>query len=643
VAGPTWSDEQDAALHRLTEVLPHVVAVMRPDGYVEYLNRRGTDYMGLPPGAAPGWDWAALIHPDDIPRVHAAWERAVIDGVHDFECRLRRADGEYRWMWVQGDAIRDDQGHVARLVSISTDVHARYVADHRNAELAALLETLQASAPVGLSFVDTDLRYARVNPCAAAMMGRSVEDLVGRRAPDVHPPNVWAQLAPAYQRVIEGGESHVSVHASRDPDDLTPGAREWLASYYPVRVDDELVGVGVVAVDLTERQRLEEQLRQVHKMDAIGRLAGGVAHDFNNLLGVVLNYAAFVDEELAAARDEERWEPVRRDLAQIRQAAERGAALTQQLLFFARREVAQPRQLSLNDVVTDVEQLLERSVGEQVRLQLSLAPDLWPVRADPGQLVQVLVNLAVNAGEAMPGGGTVTVDTANVHADPDYTAVRPGLEPGRYVRLRMSDTGTGMSPEVLQQAIEPFFTTKAKGERSGLGLATVYGIVTHSGGRVQLYSEPGHGTTVSILLPAAEDEVAEAAPVQGSPRGGAETVLVVEDEDALREVTARMLVRHGYRVLTAPGAVDALSIVRSGEVTIDLLLTDVVMPGMMGKELADEVRGLHPDTAVLFMSGYARPVLAEQGTLEEGVELVEKPFSEHQLLVKVRQVLDLRP
>jgi CheY-like chemotaxis protein len=345
---------------------------------------------------------------------------------------------------------------------------------------------------------------------------------------------------------------------------------------------------------------------------------------------VILNYAAFIIEDAPGT-------PFAADAEQIARAGRRGTELTHQLLAFARREVIRPRALNVNTVVADVEQMLCRSIGEHITLATDLGDPLPPVMADPGQLEQVLVNLAVNARDAMPAGGRLTIDTALVRVGDE----RPGLPPGPYVRVRISDTGTGMPPDVADRAFDPFFTTKPNGEGTGLGLATVYGIVTQAGGTVQIYSEPGLGTTITVLLPPT-DEVTQPerdAPAEADLQGQGQTILVVEDETALRQVTSRILRRGGYTVLAAPDGEAALQLASDYPGTIHLLLTDVVMPGMLGKELAQRLRVLRPTTPVLYMSGYAQPVLASHGTLDPDVVLLEKPFTGIELLVAIRQQL----
>jgi signal transduction histidine kinase/ActR/RegA family two-component response regulator len=395
-----------------------------------------------------------------------------------------------------------------------------------------------------------------------------------------------------------------------------------------------------------ERDKLERQLHQSQRLESLGQLAGGVAHDFNNLLGVISNYAAFAAEEVARQLPGGRGQAVCDDIGQVQQAAERAAGLTHQLLAFARQEVIQPRVLNLNDVVLNVEQLLIRTLGEHVELITDLATALPPVLADPGQIEQVLVNLAVNARDAMPQGGKLVIQTASTSIDQststsiDQSASQGQVPAGQYVALKVSDTGTGIPKDVLDRVFEPFFTTKPKGEGTGLGLATVYGIITQAGGHVRLYSEPGLGTSLTALLPVTEQDMAPAIPLPAqSRRGHGQTILVVEDEPAMREVTRRILDRSGYHVVAAASGNEALDILASQLDHIDVLLTDVIMPRMQGRELADKVRVLQPAAQVVFMSGYTQGLLGAQKVLEPGVHLIEKPFSETTLLARLHEIL----
>jgi two-component system cell cycle sensor histidine kinase/response regulator CckA len=395
---------------------------------------------------------------------------------------------------------------------------------------------------------------------------------------------------------------------------------------------------------LDRNELLQAQLRQAQRLENLGQLAGGVAHDFNNLLAVILNYATFVSEEMDAATDPDwssRWATARGDVTQIRLAAERAARLTHQLLAFARREVVRPQVIDLDQVISGVAEMLRRTLGEHIDLTTSSAGGLWPVLADPGQLEQVLMNLAVNARDAMPGGGALAIETSNVTVDADFIAGGSGARPGRNVRLRVSDSGCGMPADVIERVFDPFFTTKPEGAGTGLGLATVYGIVTQAEGHIQIYSEPGAGTTFSIMLPVtgqAATAVSEDTAYHRTPRG--ETILVVEDEEALREVARRIFARNGYHVITAASGPEAIEIVRAYQGDIHLLVTDVVMPHMLGKEVSEQIRAIKPDIEVLFMSGYAQRVLTSQGMLDPTVALIEKPFSEAELMGTAAQVLN---
>jgi two-component system cell cycle sensor histidine kinase/response regulator CckA len=389
-----------------------------------------------------------------------------------------------------------------------------------------------------------------------------------------------------------------------------------------------------------DQQRVEAQLHRTRRLESLGQLAGGVAHDFNNMLGVIVNYAGFVIEEAGTPQPD--LAAIVADAQQIVRAGERGTDLTHRLLAFARREVVRPEVLDLNRLIAEVEQMLARSLGEHISLITRPAPELRPITADPGQIEQILVNLALNARDAMPAGGRLVIDTGLLRVEGYDDAAGSELEPGEYVRLRVGDSGHGMAPDVIERAFEPFFTTKRSGEGTGLGLATVYGIVTQAGGGVSIASEQGVGSTVTVLLPATDDAAATAAPVVPEPAtaGHGETLLVAEDEAPLRDVVGRILCGAGYRVLAADGGPEALELAAGHDGPIDLLVSDVVMPGMLGKDLAERLVAVRPDTRVLYMSGYAQPVLASQGTLDPGVVLLEKPFTAADLLRAVRHRLD---
>ena len=519
------------------------------------------------------------------------------------------------------------------------------------------------------------------NPAAVLLYGYPAEEIVGQPADVLCPPEDRAGEAAVLQRITAGGRAEryeadrvrkdgTGIRVSLTAGPITSPAGVVVgvtavsseAGPHPRTEETAEAGIDTARADAREsveqsevtgdaerrdaRESLERKERlqaQAQRLESLGQLAGGVAHDFNNLLAVILNYVSFVSEDVAAAAGPDparHLESASDDLGQIKKAAERAAELTHQLLVFARRDVIRPQVLDLDTVIAAVGELLRRTLGEHVELVTSLAGDLWPVLADPGQLEQVLVNLAVNARDAMPAGGTLTIDTANIIVDAETIAGGSRARKGRNVRLRVSDTGAGMRADVAQHVFEPFFTTKPDGGGTGLGLATVYGILIQADGDIRIYSEPGHGTTFIITLPATAEAaapIAEPMPYQRAPKG--ETVLVVEDEEALREVTRRIFSRNGYQVITAASGPEALGIATHHPGEIHLLVTDVVMPHMLGKEVAEKMRLIKPEIEVIFMSGYARPVLASQGRLDPGVALVEKPFSEADLLAIAGQVL----
>jgi CheY-like chemotaxis protein len=380
----------------------------------------------------------------------------------------------------------------------------------------------------------------------------------------------------------------------------------------------------------------EGQLRQAVKMEAVGRLAGGVAHDFNNILTAITGYSEL------ALMNLDPLDPVRHDVKDILAAAERATSLTHQLLAFSRKQVLHPQRLDLNQVVANLDKMLRRIIGEDIDLVTILGPELGAVMADPGQIEQVIMNLVVNARDAMPQGGNLTIETANADLDEAYARKRVQVQPGPYVMLAVSDTGVGLDRDSLDRIFEPFFTTKEAGKGTGLGLATVYGIVKQSGGYVGVYSEVGHGTTFKIYLPRLEEAAGAGPPAAGTAelRRGRETLLLVEDADLLRGLAREVLERAGYMVLEARNGAEALQVHQQHEGPIHLLLTDVVMPGMNGRELAEQLAPLEPEMKVLYMSGYTDDTIVQHGVLEPGVAFLQKPFSPAALTRKVREVLE---
>jgi len=408
-------------------------------------------------------------------------------------------------------------------------------------------------------------------------------------------------------------------------------------SGWPIKDESGRVAfLELFAEDVTERRALERQLRTAQKMEAVGRLSGGIAHDFNNLLGVIIGYSQVLKRSLKPEH------PLYEHAEEIEKASQRAVSLTRQLLAFSRQQVLEPVVLNMNALVSDMEKMLPRLIGEDIALTLTLDPALGQVKADPGQIEQVIMNLAVNARDAMPDGGKLTIQTANVDLDTTYTHQHPGSRVGSYVMLRVTDTGTGIDPEIQAQIFEPFFTTKERDKGTGLGLATVYGIVKQSGGYIAVDSEKGKGASFSVYLLRVENAVtapdlSNEAPV--SVRGS-ETILLVEDEESLRKLADMFLRGSGYHVLTAADGAQALQVARQYAGPIHLLLTDVVMPGINGRVLAERLAPSQPGMRILYVSGYTDSFIAGHGVLEAGAHLLHKPFTEESLTRKVRELLD---
>ena len=510
----------------------------------------------------------------------------------------------------------------------------RYAIERKRAEEAlrereAYYRTILEHIGDAVFIAAPDSRYLDVNPRACELTGYSREELLRLRISDTYAAEERAAAAALVSEVATGRP--VVLERSLVRKDGTVLTVESNARRLP---DGRLLGA---VRDITERKKLEDQLRQAQKLEAVGRLAGGVAHDFNNVLTAIFGYVDLVLEDVPAGS------PPRQDLEEIRKAAERAAGLTRQLLAFSRQQVLQPVVLNVTDVVQDIDKMVRRLVGEDVAVRLNLASDVGNVRTDPGQLQQVIMNLVVNARDAMPTGGKLLIETDNADLTEQYAELHQPVTPGRYVMLAVSDTGTGMTAETRARIFEPFFTTKEKGRGTGLGLSTVYGIVKQSGGYIWVYSEPGRGTTFKIYLPRV-DAPAErvAAPREAGTLAGTESTLLAEDDAMLRPLAKGLLEKLGYLVLEAENAEQALAIARAHSARIHLLVADVVMPGASGRELARRLAESRPDTKVLYVSGYTDDAIVQHGMLEPGLNFLQKPFTPAALARKVREVLDAK-
>ena len=585
-------------------------------------------------------DVASRLYVD--PDRQIEWERRLREDerIVGFESQYRRKDGSFVWVSESARAVRNQEGEILYFEGIAEDVTERKRAEYDLSESEERYRDLVENARDIIYQHDLQGNYTSTNAAGQQLTGYSLEETLALNMTDTVAPE-YLDKAREMLRLKLAGE----IVTAYELEILTKqGGR------IPVEANTRLVyrngvpvGVQGIARDITERKRLEEalresegQLRQSQKLEAIGQLAGGVAHDFNNLLTAINGYSALALRRVGEDH------PITPYLEEIQKAGDRAANLTRQLLAFGRKQLLQPLALNLNDILGDMIKLLKRLIGEDIQLVTKPGADLKQIKADPGQLEQVLVNLVVNARDAMPRGGIVTIETVNTTLDGTYASKHLDAIPGEYVMLAISDTGTGMDHKTQSRIFEPFFTTKAKDKGTGLGLSTVYGIIKQSGGSVWVYSELGKGTTFKVYLPLVEEEVKQAAETAGlAPlRHGSETVLLVEDEDMVRKLASELLAETGYRVLEANGGEAAIHLGKKHKERIDLLITDVVMPKLSGKEVAQQLQAIHPETKVLFMSGYTDEAIVHHGIVDSGIAFIQKPFSERALAQKIRDVLD---
>jgi PAS domain S-box-containing protein len=603
------------------------------EGNLHWVNERAIAVYGYTPDEIPGLNINEIIDPAHLP---AAWEH-LAGRVRDphtkrpIELLTRAKDGRAIWIEVNTRLVSEN-GRPVAIQGIARDITRRKAAEEALRESEEFLRLIVSSAPIVLFALDRDGLFARSEGKGLAALGLRPGELVGRSVWEVHRDE--PAILDNVRRAL-GGESFTSIVEARG---ATLDA--W---YLPLRgADGEVTGVVGVAVDITDRKKAEEalraseeHLRQIQKLDAVGRLAGGVAHDFNNILTVISGYCEFL-----VSRFEE-GDPNREDVEEIRRAAERAAVLTRQLLAFGRKQMLKPKVLDLNEIISGMAKVLRDVLGDRVELRTILAPDLGRVSADPGQIQQVIMNLAVNAGDAMPDGGTLTIETKNVELSAAHATWKITAAPGPYAMVAVSDTGRGIDPGLRDRIFEPFFTTKEKGAGSGLGLSTAYGIVKQSGGYIWVYSEPDRGTTFKVYLPRIDggDAAEPARAAEPLPAQATGTILLVEDEDGVRALVRETLRRAGYSVLEAASGPEGLEAAGRHEGKIDLMVTDVVMPQMSGRELAERMAALRPETRVLYVSGYTENAISRHGVLDEGVAFLGKPFTPDELTRTVRGLL----
>lgn len=552
---------------------------------------------------------------------------------------MARRDGSRFWGNFVVTLLRDDKGEPRGYLKLVRDLSDQKDMEEALRHSEDQFRFLFESNPQPMWMYDADtLAFLAVNESALRKYGYSREEFLLMTIKDIRPPEDIPAVLKAARNVSPGfNYSGQWRHRKKDGSIINVEVTN-----YSVALKGKEIRL-VQAIDLTQQMRAEEalheseeKLRQSQKLESIGRLAGGIAHDFNNLLTAIIGYSEICLNEL---REDD---PLRNSILEISKASERAADLTHQLLAFSRRQVLQPRVIDLNAVISDLNRMLRRLLGEDVELVTQLDSSMGRVKADPGQIQQVIINLAVNARDAMPRGGKLIIETANIEMSDQDVQNKPELSPGPYAMITVSDNGTGMDESIIEKIFEPFFTTKETGKGTGLGLATVYGIVAQSEGHIQVHSQLGRGSTFNIYLPRIDAEVERVAeaPVSQSEYSGTETILLVEDDEIVRRMAQMILGRNGYNVLVATNGGEALLICEQYEETIDLMLTDVVMPRMSGRVLAERLLSLRPEMNVLYMSGYSEDAIAHHGVLDEGINFIEKPFTPDTLARRTRQLLD---
>nr|USU30074.1 PAS domain S-box protein [Methylobacterium sp. OTU13CASTA1] len=632
----------DAQFHAFAQAVPNHVWAATAEGHLDWFNAQVYAYSGAGPGELDGAAWGSIIHPDDLDGVVVSWGAALASGTpYETSFRIRRGDGVHRWFLVRAEPIRADDGSIVRWVGTNTDIDDQRTAsaeltrlnarladqvEHRTRERDRIWETTHDL--MGTAGLDGYLKA--VNPAWSRTLGWSETELLAQPFLVLIDPADHAETATVVRRLAAG--ETVTGFVDRI---FCKDGRQRLVMWNAAPGGDHFY---IVGRDITEQRQTEEALRQAQKMEAVGQLTGGLAHDFNNLLTGISGSLELLQTRMSQGRltDLDRY------INAAQGASKRAAALTHRLLAFSRRQTLDPKPTNINGLVAGMEELIRRTVGPAVTIEVVGAAGLWTALVDPNQLENALLNLCINARDAMPAGGRITIETANTWVDTRGARERD-LEPGQYLSLCVTDTGTGMTPEVAARAFDPFFTTKPLGEGTGLGLSMIYGFVRQSGGQVRIYSEVGQGTTLCLYLPRhyGQAEAAETpADLADAPRAEqGQTVLIVDDEPTVRMLVTEVLEDLGYTAIEAADGAAGLKVLRS-DVRLDLLVTDVGLPGgMNGRQMADAGRAVRPGLKVLFITGYAENAVLGNGTLEPGMQVLTKPFVMESLAVRIRDLI----
>jgi two-component system, cell cycle sensor histidine kinase and response regulator CckA len=627
--------EREELFHLISENAADMIAVVDMQGKRLFNSLSYQKVLGYSTEELQASSAFEQIHPDDRESVKMAAEESRRSGMgKTLEYRLRHKDGSWLVLESTSSVIRNAKGEPEKLVVVNRNITERKRSEYALRRSEANFRSVVEDAPYGIYRASKTGQFLQTNPALQKMLGyESGEELRKKDlAADIF------QHAAEYTRLTEllmRSQEIKDIEMEWKRHDGTP-ITVWCSGRCSKDESGAPLYFEMFAEDVTEKRVLERQLRMAQKMEAIGRLSGGIAHDFNNHLGVIIGYSRVLRKALGESN------PLSEHALEIEKAGQRAASLTKQLLAFRRQQVLTPVILSLNTLASDMESMLPRLLGEDIAVSLALDPDLDSVKADPSQIEQVIMNLAVNARDAMPEGGKLKICTANVEFDRAYTRTHPGSKPGHYVLLAVTDTGIGMDAATLTHIFEPFFTTKERGKGTGLGLATVYGIVKQSDGYIWVDSTPGKGSSFEIYLQrhVGQPAVEEQKPDSGEKPHCSENILLVEDAQPLRKLAQTFLEAAGFRVLSAGSGEEALDVAARSGVTFDLLLTDVVMPGMNGRVLSEQLSPRQPGMKVLYMSGYTDSFIAGHGVLDPGTHLLHKPFTEDVLIRKAREVLD---